>query len=445
MKKYIRYVNELKTFFRKREDTIQNIMKDEAINKNPFIIQARQAAKDILLNLENEHEQNIIKSINFDGKNEVSYKSWIKGTIKLDSYNEIYPKNECQYFDRNGFLYLPSFASISDEVIPMKDYMKFLVNERWHPLMNNEKDDNNKVMKDGSLTVFRTDKEQEKKQGSSDYFLDSSNRIHFFAEKDAVDSENGSVILKEKYWKDKMAALNKSGHALHLPSENEKNPFHDYTTSTKIINLVDCLGWKDPVVPQSMYIFKQPHIGGAVTSHQDSTFLYTTPKQSCLGLWLALDDATLSNGCLWVRPKSHWESIRRKFKRNVNYFEKRDLTQPQMIFESLTTQDVAWEGALPGEEGKHGNIDGSKEDENEDPYKYIPFLLSAGFIPIECKAGDLLVFNGALDHLSLANVSDKQRHTFQLHLVEGSKAGVEWADTNWLQYPEGEQFLPLIK
>ena len=30
-----------------------------------------------------------------------------------------------------------------------------------------------------------------------------------------------------------------------------------------------------------------------------------------------------------------------------------------MIFESLTTQDVAWEGALPGEEGKDDNIDGS--------------------------------------------------------------------------------------
>ena len=33
---------------------------------------------------------------------------------------------------------------------------------------------------------------------------------------------------------------------------------------------------------------------------QDSTFLFTEPHQTCLGLWLALDDATLENGCLWA-------------------------------------------------------------------------------------------------------------------------------------------------
>ena len=45
-----------------------------------------------------------------------------------------------------------------------------------------------------------------------------------------------------------------------------------------------------------MYIFKQGKIGGEVTSHQDSTYLFTTPHQTCLGLWLALDDATVENG-----------------------------------------------------------------------------------------------------------------------------------------------------
>ena len=32
-----------------------------------------------------------------------------------------------------------------------------------------------------SVTTFRTDEKQELAQGSSDYFLDSANRIHFFA------------------------------------------------------------------------------------------------------------------------------------------------------------------------------------------------------------------------------------------------------------------------
>ena len=213
--------------------------------------------------------------------------------------------------------------------------------------------------------------------------------------------------------------------------------FRDYTTSKKVKGLVRELGWKDPVVPQSMYIFKQAKVGGEVTSHQDSTFLFTEPRQSCLGLWLALDDATLENGCLWVRPGSHTETVRRKFVRNPLHFgveaiEKRsnkavgDTSQPQMIFEELVdyAESVPWEGKLP--EGSFPHCEG---------------LFKNGFVPVECKAGDLLAFCGEIDHLSLPNQSEKQRHTFQLHLVDGLGAGVTWAKSNWLQYPKDEKFL----
>lgn len=43
----------------------------------------------------------------------------------------------------------------------------------------------------------------------------------------------------------------------------------------------------------------------AVTPHQDATFLYTEPLGRVLGVWIALDDATLENGCLWFIPGSH--------------------------------------------------------------------------------------------------------------------------------------------
>jgi phytanoyl-CoA hydroxylase len=101
------------------------------------------------------------------------------------------------------------------------------------------------------------------------------------------------------------------------------------------------------VLPQSMYIFKQPRIGDVVTSHQDSTFLHTTPKTTCLGLWLALQDATLSNGCLWARPGSHKESVRRQFVRNPAFFE--NGTSPMMTFRDLVQDEerVGWEGGLP--------------------------------------------------------------------------------------------------
>jgi hypothetical protein len=38
--------------------------------------------------------------------------------------------------------------------------------------------------------------------------------------------------------------------------------------------------------------------------HQDETFI-PTPDASLCGVWIALDDATVDNGCLWVQPGSH--------------------------------------------------------------------------------------------------------------------------------------------
>jgi phytanoyl-CoA hydroxylase len=154
-----------------------------------------------------------------------------------------------------------------------------------------------------------------------------------------------------------------------------------------------------------------------------------------------LDPATLQNGCLWVRPKSHHEPVRRQFCRNAAHFTQPiidersncglgDTTQPKMIFRVHSPHSdapsIPWEGSLP--------------DGSEPPCQG---LLQAGFIPIECQAGDLLAFVGQLDHLSLPNYSDDQRHTFQLHLVEGPNAGVEWSKYNWLQYPQGKEFVSL--
>lgn len=43
----------------------------------------------------------------------------------------------------------------------------------------------------------------------------------------------------------------------------------------------------------------------AVTPHQDATFLHTEPLGRILGFWIALEDATQENGCLWFIPGSH--------------------------------------------------------------------------------------------------------------------------------------------
>jgi phytanoyl-CoA hydroxylase len=54
---------------------------------------------------------------------------------------------------------------------------------------------------------------------------------------------------------------------------------------------------------QSMLFFKAPgHPGQAW--HQDEAHIPTRDR-SLTGVWIALDDATVENGCLWVIPGSH--------------------------------------------------------------------------------------------------------------------------------------------
>ena len=54
-----------------------------------------------------------------------------------------------------------------------------------------------------------------------------------------------------------------------------------------------------------MWGFSRPGGPAAVTPHQDASFLYTEPLGRVLGLWIALEDAMLENGCLWFIPGSH--------------------------------------------------------------------------------------------------------------------------------------------
>uniref|UniRef100_A0A7S4AGY4 Uncharacterized protein n=1 Tax=Pseudo-nitzschia australis TaxID=44445 RepID=A0A7S4AGY4_9STRA len=410
-----------------------------------------------------------------------------------------------RYFDSNGFWIERGFCN-TDETHELKRAMSDSVRRYWFPkgalttTTNNtshstaeENESDRDQENEKAATTFATDVKSNAARG--DPFLESADKVTYFAEPTALDSKTGALKPEFRNNSDendncenqtnsssnnkKVHALCKAGHGLHLPpsfrrvagtiasaktekgsnrSEDEKEnnddddcihdihkPFFDYTTSAKLGELVLSLGYQDPVVPQSMYIFKNPVVGGAVHSHQDSTFLYTTPRQTCLGLWLALDDATLDNGCLWVRPKSHFEPLRRQFIRNPKYKNDGDGESKLAFRQHHDNPEVTWEGTLP-ESVEVENIDADadpnpsnssdNDDNGMDNRNREQEISSLNFVPVEVRAGDLVVFGGTLDHFSLPNFSDRQRHTFQLHLVEGPGAGVAWSPENWLQYDE---------
>mmetsp|Transcript_38832 Transcript_38832/g.86771 ORF Transcript_38832/g.86771 Transcript_38832/m.86771 type:complete len:396 (+) Transcript_38832:71-1258(+) len=349
-------------------------------------------------------------------------------------------------FARDGLLVIPGFAT-PEEVDGMMARMSELVGQ-WDPYS-------------AKASVFRTDDNQESAQGSDAYFLESADKIHFFLEPGAMNEATGELSVP------KHQALNKVGHGLHVVDL----VFRAYAESPKVGALVRSLGWVDPVLPQSMFIFKQPKIGGEVTPHQDSTFLHTVPRLTCLGLWLALEDATAQNGCLWARPGSHKEPLRRVFKRNPSYFAgdfnlsdsvtaaADSAAPPMMVFEELEdvesgaakapfSVDAAGNvGELGRGAGGAAGAAGAPAEEGQraaqgaaaaaTPDAAAEQLRARGFVPLPVAAGTLVVLHGSLDHASLPNTSPTSRHTFQLHAIDGPGAGVKWSEGNWLQYEAG--------
>src|ERR1700752_4975108 len=136
----------------------------------------------------------------------------------------------------------------------------------------------------GLISIFST---HEQSRVADEYFLNSGDKIRFFFEENAFNPDGTLRQSKEQ-------SINKIGHALH-----DLDPVFDNFSRTRAIReLVSDLGVDQPLLLQSMYIFEQPRIGGEVSCHQDATFLYTEPL-NLVGLWFALEDATIENGWLW--------------------------------------------------------------------------------------------------------------------------------------------------
>jgi phytanoyl-CoA hydroxylase len=223
---------------------------------------------------------------------------------------------------------------------------------------------------DGAVSVFST---TDQSHGQEEWFLTSGDKVRWFFEEGAVVDGRLTRPLGR--------AVNKLGHAMH-----DLDPVFDRFSRTPALAAIAAdIGFVDPLLSQSMYIFKQPGIGGEVTCHCDHTFLWTEP-QSVVGFWFAIEDATLENGCLWAIPGGHRTPVKSRFRRDG-------------VGTTMVTLDVK-------------------------PYP------TDALVPLEVEAGTLVLLHGSLPHWSAANTSDRSRHAYTLHVIEGR---AEYLDDNWLQ------------
>ncbi|MCC7494166.1 MAG: phytanoyl-CoA dioxygenase family protein [Fimbriimonadaceae bacterium] len=138
---------------------------------------------------------------------------------------------------------------------------------------------------------------------------------------------------------------------------------------------------------QSMLFVKPPGFQGQAW-HQDEIYIPTRDR-SLIGAWIAIDDATVANGCLWILPGSH---------RPGYLFPQRDHGRPDEF-------DFAQESY---------GFDDSAE------------------LAVEVPAGSVVFFNGYLLHRSRRNRSAIYRRVLVNHYMNA------WSLLPW-QIHEGER------
>ncbi len=162
---------------------------------------------------------------------------------------------------------------------------------------------------------------------------------------------------------------------------------HDFAVGEDAASVVASILGDDIDVFQSMFILKNPGAWGQPW-HQDS-YYFNFDQQPQVGLWLAISEATLENGCLSVLPGSHRSPI------------------------------------MP-------HVPDRRAGANQG-YLEILGLDESAATPVLMEPGDLLVFDSFLLHRSVDNCGSARRAAMVFHYGRASSVNLATAEVQAMQ------------
>jgi phytanoyl-CoA hydroxylase len=133
-----------------------------------------------------------------------------------------------------------------------------------------------------------------------------------------------------------------------------------------ILDAMEKLFQEKPKVVQDQALLKPPMGGAEKPWHQDMAYGALSFDKSVIGIWIALDQAELDNGCMHVIPRSHMN------------------------------------GAIPHYAVRDWQICDTSVNVERD-------------VAIPLKPGGMLIFSGLLHHGTPPNFSTKRRRALQIH------------------------------
>jgi ectoine hydroxylase-related dioxygenase (phytanoyl-CoA dioxygenase family) len=169
--------------------------------------------------------------------------------------------------------------------------------------------------------------------------------------------------------------------AIHFPHKIS-SVIKRYLSHNAVVDVLTKIVGPNVKCMQSMLFVKGPGKAGQ-SWHQDEFYIPTRDK-SLIGVWIAIDNATVENGCLWVIPGSQ---------------------QPGYI--------------MPRAEN-HSNEYADVDTINVSGYP------AEELIPLEAKKGDVVFFNGYLLHSSLRNKTADHFRTALVNHYMSAESMLPW-------------------